>query len=341
MRRLIIWPRCTRRCPGSAPKSSATWPRWPTGSTIWMTSASIGRRSPCLLRWSSMYTQSRVVQAHQLVDHLPADAGRSERGDDRARARPGGGRRLLRPRPEAVRQGRGEDPREGRRADRHRTETLTDPGGEGGRPARLGRTPRRQPQRRRDVYRSLLPDGMAGLFSIHTAADVDAIMAALQRVADRGRGDGRLVGERRADALRDLVLGRVTPRAAGQAGQASADHDRRRVPLRTLPRAAGQDHPTRPDLPVHRLPPAAVTCELDHIDPYNGPNTVEANLQALCPRHHHLNTKVTGSFAASTTAPPNGPDPPAANTQTTTRTRPTRTTRTVDRVREAAVPRIT
>ena len=33
---------------------------------------------------------------------------------------------------------------------------------------------------------------------------------------------------------------------------------------------------------------AAVTCELDHIVPYNGHNTVEPNLQALCPRHHHL-----------------------------------------------------
>ena len=33
---------------------------------------------------------------------------------------------------------------------------------------------------RRDVCRSLLPDGMAALWSVHTAADVDAIMTALQ-----------------------------------------------------------------------------------------------------------------------------------------------------------------
>ena len=43
----------------------------------------------CLLRWSSMYTQSRVVQAHQLVDHLPqtlAALGAATIGPEHARA---------------------------------------------------------------------------------------------------------------------------------------------------------------------------------------------------------------------------------------------------------------
>ena len=31
----------------------------------------------------------------------------------------------------------------------------------------------------------------------------------------------------------------------------------------------------------------ATRCELDHIEPYDGTNTVKANLQPLCSRHHH------------------------------------------------------
>jgi hypothetical protein len=29
-------------------------------------------------------------------------------------------------------------------------------------------------------------------------------------------------------------------------------------------------------------------CEIDHITPFDGTNTIAANLQCLCPRHHHL-----------------------------------------------------
>jgi hypothetical protein len=29
-------------------------------------------------------------------------------------------------------------------------------------------------------------------------------------------------------------------------------------------------------------------CEIDHVIPFDGTNTVAANLQCLCPRHHHL-----------------------------------------------------
>lgn len=34
--------------------------------------------------------------------------------------------------------------------------------------------------------------------------------------------------------------------------------------------------------------PKACRCELDHIEPFNGHNTVEDNLQPLCCRHHHV-----------------------------------------------------
>jgi hypothetical protein len=31
----------------------------------------------------------------------------------------------------------------------------------------------------------------------------------------------------------------------------------------------------------------ATRCDLDHVEPYDGTNTVEKNLEPLCPRHHH------------------------------------------------------
>ena len=31
----------------------------------------------------------------------------------------------------------------------------------------------------------------------------------------------------------------------------------------------------------------AIRCECDHIDPYNGRNTVISNLEPACLRHHH------------------------------------------------------
>ena len=44
---------------------------------------------------------------------------------------------------------------------------------------------------------------------------------------------------------------------------------------------------TRP-IDYTATPPDPQSFSLDHIVPYNGHNTVEHNLQALCPRHHHL-----------------------------------------------------
>ena len=53
-----------------------------------------------------------------------------------------------------------------------------------------------------------LPDGMAGIWSTHTAADAEAMFAQLAEAA-RKIDDGRTMDKRRADTLRDLVLGRM------------------------------------------------------------------------------------------------------------------------------------
>jgi hypothetical protein len=54
-----------------------------------------------------------------------------------------------------------------------------------------------------------LPDGMAGIWSVHTAVDAEAIMARVSERADQlaGDTDGCRVDERRADALVELILG--------------------------------------------------------------------------------------------------------------------------------------
>ena len=140
-----------------------------------------------------------------------------------------------------------------------------------------------QAQRRRDVCPSLLPDGMGGLFSTHTAADVDAMMAALQHVADQGRGDGRLVGERRADALRDLVLGRITPPPPAKPVKhrpITIADAYQYEPCPALREKVVRRDQTCRFIGCNRQ---AITCEIDHIDPYNGSNTVEANLHPMSP----------------------------------------------------------
>ena len=53
------------------------------------------------------------------------------------------------------------------------------------------------------------PDGMAGLWSTHTAADAEAMYARLTELA-RTLPDARSMDQKRADTLRDLVLGRTT-----------------------------------------------------------------------------------------------------------------------------------
>ncbi len=58
-----------------------------------------------------------------------------------------------------------------------------------------------------------LPDGMAGIWSTHTAADAEAMYAQVTEAA-KTINDGRTMDQKRADTLRDLVLGRT---AAGHA----------------------------------------------------------------------------------------------------------------------------
>ena len=78
------------------------------------------------------------------------------------------------------------------------------------------------------VRLSPLPDGMAGIWSVHTAVDAEAIHARLSEHATRaqqadqaiGRHCGESIAAYRADALRDLVLGVVAPTpGAARAGR--------------------------------------------------------------------------------------------------------------------------
>ncbi len=58
------------------------------------------------------------------------------------------------------------------------------------------------------VHCNPLPDGMAGLWSTHTAADGEAMFARLTAMAKKV-DDDRSMDQKRADTLRDLVLGRT------------------------------------------------------------------------------------------------------------------------------------
>ncbi len=82
----------------------------------------------------------------------------------------------------------------------------------------------------RRVSCSPLPDGMAGIWSTHTAADAEAMYARLTELA-KGIDDTRSMDQKRADTLRDLVLGRTTagtpaPGDAGAAPDAPGDRGR-------------------------------------------------------------------------------------------------------------------
>jgi hypothetical protein len=147
--------------------------------------------------------------------------------------------------------------------------------------------------------------------------------------------------QRRADSLRDLVLGRTKvgtpargmrvqvlvrqdtadgssdlpgelagygPIPASQVREIMADQSTRvdRVLVdsagRVIPECGIDDHPesrfpsaaqwrwVTAQHPTCRFPGCnrrAIRCECDHIDPYNGHNTVIANLEPVCLRHHH------------------------------------------------------
>ena len=153
--------------------------------------------------------------------------------------------------------------------------------------------------------------------------------------------DGRSMDQKRADTLRDLVLGRTAagtpargmrvqllvredtangssdlpgelagygPIPASQCREIIADPSTRvdRVLVdssgRVIPECGIDAHPERrfpsaaqwrwvtAQHPTCRFPGCnrrAIRCECDHIVPYNGRNTVIANLEPLCLRHHH------------------------------------------------------
>jgi hypothetical protein len=175
---------------------------------------------------------------------------------------------------------------------------------------------------------------MAGIWSVHTALDAEAILARV-RAANARRDDGRLAGERRAEALRDLVLGnQQTDNTRGPAVQlvvpidvalGVSDMPGELVGYGPIPASVCREAVCDPMVTIRRLvigplgelrdcatsyrPSKALTdrivgrdrtcrfphcnrkaegCELDHITPFNGRNTTEANLHALCRRHHHL-----------------------------------------------------
>ncbi len=199
----------------------------------------------------------------------------------------------------------------------------------------------------RGVWLRGLPDGMAGLYSIHDAVTAEAMMTRIAALAGKaGRtagagagGDTRSADARRADTLADLVLNHTST------AQLPSQHGRRPtvhllVPLDIalglsdlpgellgygpIPATLCRDTLTDPSATIRRAvigplgeladcstsyePSQALTdkvilrdrtcrmpgcnrrtctCELDHIEAWDGTNTIETNLHGLCCRHHH------------------------------------------------------
>jgi hypothetical protein len=294
----------------------------------------------CLLRWNLGYTQSRLAQAEQVVRTLPRLLALHEAGEvDEAHLRAAAD---LTGRLDAAVVARVEDRVLGRapeqtpasfRASVRRAIAREDP---------RGAEDRHKDAVRHDKTVSLcpLPDGMAGIWSVHTAVDAEAIMAALTeraRIVDDGQG----IDARRADALVDAVLGQVKGvtarcvRAQVLIPAAVADGDSdgpaELVGYGPIPGSLARlllaDPSTRIERihldrngrvlaphdidcdktsrcasarlarylvaawPTCRFPGCnrrATGCELDHIECWNGCNTTAANMEPLCPRHHHL-----------------------------------------------------
>jgi hypothetical protein len=303
----------------------------------------------CVLRWSFGYTQSRIVQAHKLVDDLPATLDALDRGrlnPEHARAAAEGtygldarlcGKVEARVLERAGQQTVTEFKRSLTRAV-HRADPAT------------AEQKHQRAKAERGVWQRPLPDGMAGIWSVHAAVTVDAMMTRLVALAgkttaaDRAAGDDRSVDARRADTLADLVLGTYRCGEDGEAKLAT-QHGRRPsvhllVPLDIalglsdlpgeligygpIPASLCREALADPTATIRRLvigplgelvdcstvyePSQALTdkvilrdrtcrmpgcnrkactCELDHIVPFDGTNTIEANLHALCCRHHH------------------------------------------------------
>jgi hypothetical protein len=80
----------------------------------------------------------------------------------------------------------------------------------------------------------------------------------------------------------DRVLVDSTDRVIPECG--IDDHPERRFPSAAQWRWVTAQHPTCRFPACNRR---AINCECDHIVPYNGRNTVIANLEPVCLRHHH------------------------------------------------------
>src|SRR5262249_36744444 len=150
----------------------------------------------CVLNWSYLYTQVRIVQAHKLVNDLPQTLAAVEAGAisaDHARAVVDACAPLSGEQTAKV---------EKRVLDHAPEQTVTNLRRSLARAVkavdRRGWDERHQQAvKHRDVAVTPQPDGMSGLWSLHTTADAEQMLAVLQQVANRDRGDGRLAGERR------------------------------------------------------------------------------------------------------------------------------------------------
>ncbi|HZZ95731.1 MAG TPA: DUF222 domain-containing protein [Jatrophihabitantaceae bacterium] len=315
----------------------------------------------CAMRWSFGYTQSRIVAAHKLVDDLPAtlDAlGRGRINPEHAQAAAEATYQL-----DARLTGKVE----ARVLDRAPDQTVTEFKRSLTRAVhRVDPATAEQKHDRAKAERGIslrpLPDGMAGLWTVHDAVTAQALLtrvvalAGTPTAADRAGGDLRSADARRADTLADLILGTYRSgghdcaEGAGDAGAAGevklpTQHGRRPtvhlvVPLDIalglsdmpgelvgygpIPASLCREAIHDPSATIRRLvigplgelldcstvyePSQALTdkiilrdrtcrmpgcnrkactCELDHITAFDGTNTIETNLHALCCRHHH------------------------------------------------------
>ena len=292
----------------------------------------------CAMGWGYRFTQARIVQAHKLVDALPATlaalgdgqinpeharaAAEACYGFDRGMCAKVEAEVLARAGAQTVTQFTRALTRAIHRAD----------------PAAAELRHRRAKKYDKGVWVRPLADGLSGIWSVHDAVTAAAVYNAVQAAAS-GRpapDDARDADERRADTLAALILGsdrdggssrrvRVNilvpfdvargvsdlpaelvgygpiPASLCREVMAESDSEWRRFvigPLgelldcstRRFPSDALRERIVARDRTC-RMPGCnrrAGTCEIDHVTDWNGHNTVENNLHALCPRHHHL-----------------------------------------------------
>ena len=162
----------------------------------------------CELRWSPDYAKTRLMQATQVVDTLPRLLELHEQG--KVSAVHVAAAVELTGHLDAVVTAKVEERVLGRAAEQTVTQFRVSLR------RAVARFDARQVEERfadakaeRRVSCSPLPDGMAGIWSTHTAADAEAMYARLTELA-KGIDDTRSMDQKRADTLRDLVLGRTT-----------------------------------------------------------------------------------------------------------------------------------